>query len=127
MAWGDGYEATTGPEHVNQDYMQRVVDYTDDVVNSQYGYLEDFGDIFLPENKNSKESIFAVQTSQYTEDNTIHRGQHQLWPCQLVHHAERCVGHLELRMGLPQTLAEPGQCLQDGERLADVRPLQRQD
>lgn len=70
IAWGDGYEATDGVAFINKDYMQKVVDYTDDIVNSQYGYLEDFGDIFLPEYKNSKESIFAVQTSQYTEDNT---------------------------------------------------------
>ncbi len=70
IAWGDGYEATDGVSFINKDYMQKVVDYTDIVANSQYGYLEDFGDIFLPEYKNSKESIFAVQTSQYTEDNT---------------------------------------------------------
>ena len=70
IAWGDGYEATDGVGFINKDYMQKVVEYTDIVAGSQYGYLEDFGDIFLPEYKNSKESIFAVQTSQYTEDNT---------------------------------------------------------
>ncbi|MDE7351416.1 MAG: RagB/SusD family nutrient uptake outer membrane protein [Muribaculaceae bacterium] len=70
IAWGDGYEATDGVGFINKEYMQKVIDYTDVVARSQYGYLEDFGDIFLPEYKNSKESIFAVQTSQYTEDNT---------------------------------------------------------
>ena len=70
IAWGDGYEATDGVGFINKEYMQKVIDYTDVVAGSQYGYLEDFGDIFLPEYKNSKESIFAVQTSQYTEDNT---------------------------------------------------------
>lgn len=70
MAWGDGYEATTGVGHINQQYMQKVVIYTGEVANSQYDYLEDFGDIFLPENKNSKEAVFEVQTSLYTEDNT---------------------------------------------------------
>ncbi|MDE5584798.1 MAG: RagB/SusD family nutrient uptake outer membrane protein [Muribaculaceae bacterium] len=70
IAWGDGYEATDGIGFINKEHMQKVVDYTDVVARSQYGYLEDFGDIFLPEYKNSKESIFAVQTSQYTEDNT---------------------------------------------------------
>ena len=70
LAWGDGYEATTGVDHINQQYMQQVLNYTDVVANSQYDYLEDFGDIFLPENKNSKESVFAVQTSLYTDDNT---------------------------------------------------------
>ncbi|MBD5253361.1 MAG: RagB/SusD family nutrient uptake outer membrane protein [Bacteroides sp.] len=70
LAWGDGYESTDGVDFINQKYMQKVIEYTDVVKNSRYGYLEDFGDIFLPEYKNSKESIFAVQTSQYTEDNT---------------------------------------------------------
>ena len=70
IAWGDGYEATDGVDFINTEYMKKVVEYTDVVAHSRYGYLEDFGDIFLPEYKNSKESVFAVQTSQYTEDNT---------------------------------------------------------
>ncbi len=70
LAWGDGYEATTGTGFINAEYMNKVVEYTEIVKNSRYGYLEDFGDIFLPEYKNSKESVFAVQTSQYTDDNT---------------------------------------------------------
>lgn len=70
LAWGDGYESTTGEGHINAQYMNEVLRYTEDVMNSAYGYLEDFGDIFLPEFKNSKESVFAVQTSDYTEDNT---------------------------------------------------------
>ena len=70
LAWGDGYEATDGVDFINQEYMKKVVEYTNVVKQSRYGYLEDFGDIFLPEYKNSKESVFAVQTSQYTEDNT---------------------------------------------------------
>ena len=56
LAWGDGYEATTGVSHINRDYMQKVIDYTDAVVNSEYGYLEDFGDIFLPDYKNTQRS-----------------------------------------------------------------------
>lgn len=70
LAWGDGYEATNGVSHINQDNMNKVVEYTDVVKSSKYGYLEDFGDIFLPEYKNSKESIFAVQCSDYKDDNT---------------------------------------------------------
>ena len=50
--------------------MKKVVEYTEVVKNSRYDYLADFGDIFLPEYKNSSESVFAVQTSQYTDDNT---------------------------------------------------------
>ena len=72
MAWGDGYEATTGVNHINQEYMKKVLEYTEVVKNSRYGYLEDFGDIFLPEYKNSKESIFAVQHSGYEDDNTLY-------------------------------------------------------
>ena len=70
MAWGNGYEDNTGINHINKDYMQKVLEYTAVVQNSQYGYLEDFGDIFLPEYKNSKESIFAVQHSNYEDDNS---------------------------------------------------------
>ncbi len=72
LAYGDGYEATNGVDHINSSYMQKVVDYTDVVAKSSFGYLEDYGDIFLPEYENSKESIFAVQTSEYTEDNTTY-------------------------------------------------------
>ena len=64
LAWGDGYESADGVSHINKDYMQKVVDYSDVVKNSNYDYLEDYGDIFLPEYKNSKESILAVQTSE---------------------------------------------------------------
>ncbi len=71
-AWGDGYEGSTGADHINKAYMQKVVDYTDVVVNSNYGYLEDYGDIFLPDYNNSKESIFAVQASDYSGDHTTY-------------------------------------------------------
>ena len=37
--------------------MQKVIDYTDVVKNSDYGYMADFGDIFLPDYKNNKESV----------------------------------------------------------------------
>lgn len=70
LAWGDGYEKTDGVNFINQEYMKKVEQYTKVVKDSRFGYLEDFGDIFLPEYKNSKESVFAVQTSQYDQDNT---------------------------------------------------------
>lgn len=70
-AWGDGYEETTGVNFINKDYMQKVVDYTDVVIRSgKYGYLEDYGDIFLPDYNNSKESIFSIQASDYKDDHT---------------------------------------------------------
>lgn len=70
LAWGDGYEKNTGVGHIKSDYMQKVVDYTDVVATSGYSYLEDFGDLFLPEYNNNKESIFAIQHSGYQDDNT---------------------------------------------------------
>ena len=70
LAWGNGYEDSTGVEFVNRDYMDSVVVYTDAVTKAGYGYLEDFGDIFLPEHKNSKESVFAVQCSDKADDHT---------------------------------------------------------
>lgn len=112
LAWGDGYEATSGVGHINQQYMQQVLNYTDVVANSQYGYLEDFGDIFLPENKNSKESVFAVQTSQYTEDNTSYgranwsimlNGCWGIWSCGWDVHkpSQNLVNAFKTQNGLP--------------------------
>jgi len=112
LAWGDGYEATNGLGFINSEYMQKVVDYTDVVVNSGYGYLEDFGDIFLPEYKNSRESIFAVQTSQYTEDNTRYgranwsnmlNGCWGMWSCGWDFHkpSQDLVNAYKTRNGLP--------------------------
>lgn len=112
LAWGDGYEATTGVDHINNEYMQKVVDYTDDVMNSQYGYMEDFGDIFLPEYKNSKESVFAVQTSDYEDDHTTYgranwsntlNGCWQMWSCGWDFHkpSQNLVNAFKTKDGLP--------------------------
>lgn len=112
LAWGDGYEATTGISHINRDYMQKVIDYTDAVVNSEYGYLEDFGDIFLPDYKNSKESIFAVQASDYADDHTTYgranwsnmlNGCWGIWTCGWDCHkpSQNLVNAFKTRNGLP--------------------------
>ena len=112
LAWGDGYEATNGVAHINQEYMQKVVEYTNDVVSSQYGYLEDFGDIFLPEYKNSKESIFAVQCSDYKDDNTTFgranwsnmlNGCCGMWSCGWDFHkpSQNLVSAFKTKNGLP--------------------------
>ena len=112
LAWGDGYEATNGVAHINQEYMQKVVEYTNDVVSSQYGYLEDFGDIFLPEYKNSKESIFAVQCSDYKDDNTTFgranwsnmlHGCWGMWSCGWDFHkpSQNLVSAFKTKNGLP--------------------------
>lgn len=112
MAWGDGYEASTGVSHINQGYMQEVIKYTNDVVSSQYGYLEDFGDMFLPEYKNSKESIFAVQHSNYEDDNTrfgranwsnMLNGCWGMWSCGWDFHkpSQNLVNAFRTRDGLP--------------------------
>ncbi len=112
LAWGDGYEATTGVSHINMDYMRKVAEYTLVVKNSRFGYLEDFGDIFLPENKNSKESVFAVQTSDYEEDNTkfgranwsvMLNGCWGMWSCGWDFHkpSQNLVNAFKTKDGLP--------------------------
>lgn len=64
----DEYQVT----NINKDYLQKVVDYTDFVVNqgTAYGYAEDFGEVFMPDKRNGVESIFAVQHS--LDDNTLY-------------------------------------------------------
>ena len=112
LAWGDGYEATNGVSHINQDYMNKVVEYTDVVKSSKHGYLEDFGDIFLPEYKNSKESIFAVQCSDYKDDNTTFgranwsnmlNGCWGIWSCGWDFHkpSQNLVSAFKTKDGLP--------------------------
>ncbi|MCM1354963.1 MAG: RagB/SusD family nutrient uptake outer membrane protein [Staphylococcus sp.] len=112
LAWGDGYEATNGVGFINEEYMKKVVEYTEVVKNSRYDYLADFGDIFLPEYKNSSESVFAVQTSQYTEDNTrfgranwsnVLNGCWGMWSCGWDFHkpSQDLVNAYKTRNGLP--------------------------
>lgn len=112
LAWGDGYEANTGVGHITPEYMDSVVYYTNDVVNSDYGYLEDYGDIFLPEYKNSKESIFAVQCSDYEDDHTTFgranwstmlNGCWQMWSCGWDFHkpSQNLVNAFKTKNGLP--------------------------
>ena len=112
MAWGDGYEASTGVSHINSQYMQEVLKYTQEVQQSNYGYLEDFGDIFLPEYKNSKESIFAVQHSDYQDDNTLFgrgnwsnmlNGCWGMWSCGWDFHkpSQNLVNAFKTKDGLP--------------------------
>ena len=113
IAWGDGYEATDGVDHINKEYMQKVVEYTDVVKNSDYGYMADFGDIFLPDNKNSKESIFAVQASDYSEDHTTYgrgnwsnmlNGCWGMWSCGWDFHkpSQDLVNAFKTKNGLPE-------------------------
>ncbi|WP_338357526.1 RagB/SusD family nutrient uptake outer membrane protein [Yeosuana marina] len=51
-----------------QQKWQKAYDATTEVMKSNYGLLDDFQDVFLPENDNSKEIIFSVQ-------HTINDGQ----------------------------------------------------
>lgn len=112
LAWGDGYEATNGVEFINKDYMQKVLDYTEDVKNSRFEYMGDFGDLFLPENKNNVESIFAVQTSDYADDNTefgranwsnMLNGCWGMWSCGWDFHkpSQNLVNAFKTQNGLP--------------------------
>ena len=112
LAWGDGYEATNGVAHINEEYVQKVIDYTDDFAGSRFGYMEDFGDIFLPEYKNSKESVFAIQTSDYSEDHTnfgranwsnMLNGCWGMWSCGWDFHkpSQNLVNAFKTENGLP--------------------------
>lgn len=112
LAWGDGYEKTDGVNFINQEYMKKVDQYTKVVKDSRFGYLEDFGDIFLPEYKNSKESVFAVQTSQYDQDNTKYgranwsimlNGCWGMWSCGWDFHkpSQDLVNAFKTKNGLP--------------------------
>ncbi|MBD5295622.1 MAG: RagB/SusD family nutrient uptake outer membrane protein [Bacteroides sp.] len=112
IAWGDGYEASDGIDFINEEYMKKVVEFTEVVRNSRYDYLADYGDIFLPEYKNSSESVFAVQTSQYTDDNTRFgranwsntlNGCWGMWSCGWDFHkpSQNLVNAFKTRNGLP--------------------------
>ena len=113
LAWGNGYEDSTGVNFINKAYMQKVVDYTDIVANSGYGYLEDYGDLFLPDHKNSKESVFAVQHSDYKDDNTTYgranwsnmlNGMWGMWSCGWDFHkpSQDLVNAFKTKDGLPE-------------------------
>ncbi len=70
-AYGDGYEKNTGYSHVSKTDMQKVIELTSYVISTgKYGYEADYGDIFMEDNENGCESIFAVQHSNYEDDNT---------------------------------------------------------
>lgn len=112
LAYGDGYEATNGVDFINEEYMRKVLEYTKVVKDSRYDYLEDYGDIFLPEHKNSKESVFAVQTSDYADDNTkfgranwsnMLNGCWGMWSCGWDFHkpSQNLVNAFKTRDGLP--------------------------
>jgi hypothetical protein len=49
--------------YVFQNKWQLAYDATTEIMNSNYGLLADFQQIFLPENDNNKEVIFAIQHS----------------------------------------------------------------
>ena len=111
-AYGDGYEGTTGYAHVDQEKIKKVIDYTDVVVNSPYGYLETYGHIFLQDYANSKESIFAVQHSNKADDGTKYgrsnwsnmlNGVWKIWSCGWDFHkpSQNLVNAFKTKNGLP--------------------------
>lgn len=54
---------------INMDDLNKVVEYTGEVMKSGYGLEADFGFNFLPNYENGKESIFAIQFSK--DDGTM--------------------------------------------------------
>ena len=111
-AYGDGYEANTGYDHVDQAKIQKVIDYTEVVKNSPYDYLDTYGNIFLQEKANSVESIFAVQHSNKADDGTqfgranwsnMLNGVWGIWSCGWDFHkpSQNLVNAFKTRNGLP--------------------------
>ncbi|WP_370174290.1 RagB/SusD family nutrient uptake outer membrane protein [Leeuwenhoekiella palythoae] len=56
-------QAYLAKTYLFQGKWQQAYDATTPVINSSYSLLDDFQDVFLPENDNSSEVIFAVQHS----------------------------------------------------------------
>ena len=111
-AYGDGYEATTGYNHVDQAKIQKVIEFTDVVKNSPYDYLDTYGHIFLQDYANSVESIFAVQHSNRADDGTKYgranwsnmlNGVWGIWSCGWDFHkpSQNLVNAFKTRNGLP--------------------------
>ena len=107
-------EQTRNDEFTHEELMQKIVaDFKAayDVLPTTQD-LEDFGDIFLPEYKNSKESIFAVQHSNYEDDNTrfgranwsnMLNGCWGIWSCGWDFHkpTQNLVNAFKTKDGLP--------------------------
>ena len=111
-AYGDGYEATTGYDHVDQAKIKKVLEYTEVVKNSKYDYLDTYGHIFLQDYANSCESIFAVQHSNKADDGTLYgranwsnmlNGVWKIWSCGWDFHkpSQNLVNAFKTRNGLP--------------------------
>jgi hypothetical protein len=111
-AYGDGYEASTGYAHVDQNKIQKVIEYTEVVKNSPYDYLDTYGHIFLQDYANSIESIFAVQHSNKADDGTTYgranwsnmlNGVWGIWSCGWDFHkpSQNLVNAFKTRNGLP--------------------------
>ncbi len=111
-AYGDGYEATTGYDHVDQAKIQKVLEYTNVVKNSPYDYLDTYGHIFLQDYANSCESIFAVQHSNKADDGTLYgranwsnmlNGVWGIWSCGWDFHkpSQNLVNAFKTHNGLP--------------------------
>ena len=111
-AYGDGYEATTGYNHVDQAKIKKVLEYTEVVKNSEYNYLDTYGYIFLQDYANSEESIFAVQHSNKDDDGTLYgranwsnmlNGVWGIWSCGWDFHkpSQNLVNAFKTKNGLP--------------------------
>ena len=111
-AYGDGYEGTTGYDHVDQSKIQKVIEYTEVVKNSPYDYLDTYGHIFLQDYANSSESIFAVQHSNKADDGTqfgranwsnMLNGVWGIWSCGWDFHkpSQNLVNAFKTHNGLP--------------------------
>ena len=118
-AYGDGYESNTGYGHIDKDKMTLAKNYAEDALTSGkggtnyvYDLNADFGDAFMQGNKNSKESIFAVQHSDKADDGTqfgrgnwsnMLNGCWGIWSCGWDFHkpSQNLVNAFKTKNGLP--------------------------
>ncbi len=70
IAWGDGYEATDGVDHINKEYMQKVIDYTDVVRILTMVTWQTPATSSCLTIRTARSLVFAVQASDYSEDHT---------------------------------------------------------
>lgn len=113
-AYGDGYEATTGYDHIDIEKMKQVKKYAAEVLEESTGYqlLPSFGDVFMVNHKNSCESVFAVQHSNKADDGTQYgranwsnmlNGCWGIWSCGWDFHkpSQNLVNAFKTKNGLP--------------------------
>ena len=95
-AYGDGYEATTGYDHVDLTKIQKVIDYTEVVKNSPYDYLDTYG------HQHSNRADDGTKFGRANWSNMLN-GVWGIWSCGWDFHkpSQNLVNAFKTRNGLP--------------------------